>query len=175
MRDQTSTEFACAPILFLIFNRPQLTARVFAAIREAQPSQLYVAADGPRSNRPGEADLCEQARRVINGVDWPCEVKTLYRQENLGCRQAVSSAITWFFDNVEAGVVLEDDCLPIESFFRFCSELLIRYRDDTRIGMISGNNHGFRIYDDSLSYSFSKHGAIWGWASWRRAWRLYDT
>ena len=122
----------------------------------------------------GEAELCEQTRKVVDGVDWPCEVKTLYQQENLGCRRAVSTAITWFFDNVDAGIVLEDDCLPAESFFRFCSELLVRYRDDMRVGMISGNNHGFKLYDSSLSYSFSKHGAIWGWASWRRAWARYD-
>ena len=127
------------PILFLIFNRPDTTKVVFERIREIKPSRLYVAADAPRQGKDKEAELCRQSRSIIDSVDWPCEVKTLFREENLGCKKAISSAITWFFEQEEYGVILEDDCLPDLSFFRFCEELLIKYKDDERIGHIGGN------------------------------------
>ncbi len=165
----------CLAVLFLIFNRPDLTRQSFAAIRSARPERLFIAADGPRPDRPEDDERCAESRAVVERVDWPCEVKTLFRDENLGCRKAVSEAITWFFKHVEEGIVLEDDCVPDPSFFPFCAELLERYRTDTRVGMISGNNYKFKLYDPKLSYSFSKHGQIWGWAIWRRAWQLYDS
>lgn len=163
----------CPPVLFIIFNRPELTQQVFARIRESRPSKLFVAADGPRLDHPGEEQICAVTRRVVDQVDWPCKVKTLFREQNMGCRWAVSSAITWFFDNVDAGIILEDDCLPDLSFFPFCTELITKYKDDKRIGMISGNNFCSKLYDDELSYSFSRHGLIWGWATWKRAWDDY--
>jgi len=107
-------------------------------------------------------------------VDWDCEVKTLFRDKNLGCKIAVSSAIDWFFENVEEGIILEDDCLPSQSFFWFCQELLKYYRDDTRIITISGNNFQFGNKIGNASYYFSNFGLIWGWATWKRAWRYYD-
>lgn len=163
-----------APILFLIFNRPDTTQRVFEAIRQAKPARLFVAADGPREDRPGEAEKCAQARSIIENVDWDCEVVTLFRVNNLGCRKAVSSAIDWFFENVEEGIILEDDCLPSQSFFRYCQELLEYYRNDTRIMQICGTNV-LKEWDRSgYSYFFSNYGPIWGWASWRRAWKHYD-
>lgn len=161
------------PILFLIFNRPNLTQRVFARIREAKPTKLFIAADGPRPDHLGEEQVCDEARRVVDQVDWPCKVKTLFRDQNLGCRYGPSSGITWFFENVEAGIILEDDCLPDLSFFPFCAELLAKYNNDSRIGMISGSNFGTKLYDGSLSYSFSRHGLTWGWATWKRAWDDY--
>src|SRR5262245_55441705 len=100
------------PILLLVFNRPETTSRVFQAIRAVRPNKLYVAADGPRSDRAGEAERCVEVRRIATAVDWPCEMRTLFREENLGCRRAVSGAITWFFEQEEAGIILEDDCLP---------------------------------------------------------------
>ena len=112
------------PILFLIFNRPDTTRIVFNRIREIRPERLYVAADAPREGRVKEIALCEEARRIIDDVDWPCEVKTLFRDRNLGCKQAISSALTWFFEQEERGVNLEDDCLPDLTFFPFCEELL---------------------------------------------------
>src|SRR5690349_2048344 len=130
-------------ILFLVFNRPETTARVFEAIRAAQPPRLYVAADGPRASRIGESERCDLTRRIASAVDWPCDITTLFRAANLGCKNAVSSAISWFFEHEEEGVILEDDCLPDPSFFRYCDELLAHYRDDTRIGLISGNNFQF--------------------------------
>lgn len=161
------------PVLFLIFNRPEETARVFKEIKKQRPKYLYVAADGPREHKAGEKELCEQTRAIIEQVDWDCEVKTLFREENLGCKQAVSQGITWFFDNVEEGIILEDDCLPSNSFFRFCEVNLEKYRHDTRIMHISGENPLDASFN-SESYFFSKIPHIWGWASWRRAWSLYD-
>jgi len=166
----------CPPVLFLVFNRPDLTARVFERIREMRPSLLYVAADGPRADRETEAKLCKQTRLVVDsGIDWKCRVERLYRDNNLGCRAAVSDAINWFFRHVEEGVILEDDCLPDPSFFRFCGELLHRYRLDTRVFHVSGFNpvtQTGRV--DGPSYSCWHFGSIWGWATWRRACAHYD-
>jgi hypothetical protein len=162
----------CPPVLLLVCDRPTLTRRVFERIREAQPRQLYVAADGPRGDDPEATRLSEEARAVARHADWDCEVHTLLRERNLGCRPAVSSGITWFFDNVEEGIVLEDDCLPHPTFFRFCAELLKRYRNDERVMGIGGNS--FRETDEAESYTFSAYNQIWGWATWRRAWDHYD-
>ena len=140
----------------------------------AQPRQLFVAADGPRVDRDGEAQLCEESRRIIDKVDWPCEVKTLFREQNLGCREAVGGAISWFFENVEEGIILEDDCLPNESFFTFCAELLERYRHDHRVMCITGDNFQNGQKSGSASYYFSIYNHIWGWATWRRAWNHFD-
>jgi len=161
-------------VLFLIFNRPDTTKQVFEAIRKAKPPRLYVAADGPRVDKPGEAEKVEQARRIATQVDWDCEVITLFRVENLGCGKGVSSAIDWFFENEEEGIILEDDCLANQSFFWFCEELLKRYRGDMRVWQICGSNflNGWRRNDNS--YYFSQYGPVWGWASWRRAWTYYD-
>lgn len=161
-------------VLFIIFNRPGLTAQVFNKIKEAQPAKLYIAADGPRAGREGEDELCRQTRQLTAGIDWPCEVKTLFREHNLGCKEAVSSAVTWFFQQEEEGIVLEDDCLPVNSFFKFCDELLELYRHDTRIRHIAGCNlqHGKKW--GTASYYFSNITHVWGWAGWRRVWDGYD-
>lgn len=162
-----------SPVLMLVFNRPDVTAQVFKAIRAAKPTQLYVACDGPRPDRVGEAVIVEQVREIVTAVDWDCEIRTLFREENLGCSKAVNGAITWFFENVEAGIILEDDTVPDHSFFPYCEELLVRYADDQRIGMISGNNH-LPEYKFTDSYIFSKFKWTWGWATWRRAWLNQD-
>lgn len=162
------------PVLFLIFNRPDTTRKVFNAIRQAKPKQLFVAADGPRSDKEGELEKCQKARKIATSVDWDCEVKTLFRDNNLGCKIAVSSAIDWFFENVEEGIILEDDCLPDQSFFQFCEKMLEEYYNDTRVMMVSGTNYFLDMQEISESYFFSKHFTIWGWATWRRAWRFYD-
>ncbi len=162
------------PILFLIFNRPQTTQLVFDVIRKAKPSKLYIAADGARKDKVGEDKLCEQTRAIIEQVDWHCNVKTLFREHNLGCKIAISSAINWFFDNEEQGIILEDDCLPDLSFFTFCSALLEYYNHDTRIMHISGNNFQDGIVRGDGTYYFSKYNHIWGWATWKRAWLTYN-
>jgi hypothetical protein len=162
------------PVVFLIFNRPDVTARTFAAIRQARPRQLLIVADAPRPGRPGEDQLCAEARRIVEAVDWPCEVRRNYAQANMGCGRRIGSGITWAFEQVEEAIFLEDDCLPDPSFFAFCGEMLARYRDDERVMAISGDNfHGGRRYGEA-DYFFSRYQHIWGWASWRRAWRHYD-
>lgn len=163
-----------SPILFLVFNRPDTTQRVFEAIRAACPPRLYVAADGPRGDRADEATRCETVRRIATAVDWPCNLVTLLRSENLGCKRAVSSAITWFFQHEAAGIILEDDCLPDPSFFPYVDELLDRYRDDESVMWVSGDNFISSHWRAHDSYYFSQYPHIWGWASWRRAWRHYD-
>jgi len=163
-----------SPVLFIIFNRPEQTERVFAEIRQAAPSRLYVAADFPRSNRVGEAALTERVRSVVNLVDWECEVKTLFSDHNLGCKEAEASAMTWFFDQEEEGIILEDDTLPNNDFFRFCDTMLEHYRHDSRIRHICGCNlqHGKKWGNASYYFSNISHG--WGWAGWRRVWKDYD-
>ncbi|MFA6103025.1 MAG: glycosyltransferase family A protein [Victivallaceae bacterium] len=168
------TSTCTVPILFLVFNRPETTIKVFEAIRQYRPQQLFIAADGTRPDRPGEAEKCAEVRKIADAVDWPCEIKTLFREHNLGCRDAVSSAINWFFENVEEGIILEDDCLPHPDFFRYCQELLEYYRNDERVMHISGSNFQRGLKRGDASYYFSSYAHIWGWASWRRAWQYYD-
>lgn len=162
------------PVLFLIFNRPDTTRKVFAEIRRAKPARLYIAADGPRKERTTDIALCEQTRDIINEIDWPCQSYTLYRKENLGCKLAVSSAINWFFEREESGIILEDDCLPHPTFFKFCEIMLERYKDDTRVMHIGGSNFQEGMIRGDGDYYYSKWTPVWGWASWRRAWKNYD-
>jgi len=162
------------PVLFLIFNRPDVTRKTFNRIRDAKPARLFIAGDGPRENRAGESDLCYRSRSIIEFIDWECDVKTLFRSENSGCGLAVSEAITWFFKQNEMGIILEDDCLPSLSFFRFCEILLRRYQDDEQVFSIGGTNIFERWNEKEKDYLFSYQGSIWGWATWRRAWEQYQ-
>ena len=162
------------PVAFLIFNRPDTTELVFEAIRQARPPKLLVVADAPRHDRPGEAEKCEAARAVISQVDWDCEVLTNYSDINLGCRKRISSGLDWVFEMVEEAIILEDDCLPHPSFFRFCEELLDYYRQDSRVMHIAGSNFELCSQRPQESYFFSRLTPIWGWATWRRAWRYFD-
>jgi len=161
-------------VLFLVFNRPDTTAKVFEEIRNAKPPRLYVAADGPRRGKEGEAERVEQVRRIATAVDWPCTVNTLFREHNLGCKYAVSSAISWFFDNEEQGIILEDDCLPSQSFFWFCETTLEFYKNDESIFSVSGSIRGAQQPDTDKLVFKSNYFNMWGWASWRRVWKLYD-
>lgn len=162
------------PVLLLIFNRPDHTTQVMEQVREAEPSQLFVGADGPRAGYPDDADRCQRAREVATQIDWDCDVHTLFRDENLGCKEAVSTAITWFFEHVEEGIILEDDCVPHRTFFPYCSELLERHRGDERVMVISGNNFQPARCTCDGSYYFSVYNHCWGWASWRQSWEHYD-
>lgn len=162
------------PILFLVFNRPDVTKRAFESIRNAKPPRLYIASDGPRNDNPNDIQLCKKVREIFDDIDWSCELKTLYRDENLGCRLAVSTAIDWFFENEEDGIILEDDCLPDDSFYKFCEEMLEKYRDDNRIMSITGDNFQYGQIRNKFSYYFSRYIHCWGWATWRRAWKYYD-
>jgi len=165
-----------SPVAFILFNRPAVTERVFAAIRAARPSELFLIADGPRSNVPDDFARCAAAREVAGKVDWPCQVHRKFADTNLGLRRNVSEGLDWVFTQTEQAIILEDDCLPDPSFFPFCDELLERYRDDPTVGMICGTNLAPNEIapDDDASYYFSRYCIIWGWATWRRAWRCYD-
>lgn len=162
------------PVAFIIFNRPDTTERVFAEIAKARPSTLLVIGDGPRFSRKGEVDQVLAARGIINKVDWPCDVLTNFSDINLGCKKRVSSGIDWVFSKVDEAIILEDDCLPHPTFFIFCQEMLERYRFDDRIAMVSGDNFFLDRMTMAESYYFSRYMHIWGWASWRRAWKDYD-
>ncbi len=164
------------PILFIIFNRPDTTKAVIDALRLAKPAKLYIAADGPRTNKPGEESLCKDTRKIIETIDWPCEITRKYSDQNLGCKRAVSEAITWFFNNVEEGIILEDDCVPYPSFFRYAAELLKKYADNEQIMHINGTTFltDKDLADPEDSYHFSSIDHVWGWATWRRAWQKYD-
>jgi len=164
-----------APVLFLIFNRPGPTQKVFNEIKKARPARLFVAADGPREAGEGgsrdDIEKCRQARDIMKQIDWECELKTLSREKNLGCCKAVYTAIDWFFEHVEQGIILEDDCVPSQSFFRFCGELLDRYKDDPGVWQINGNNFHSPYVRSGFDYHFSYYPHVWGWATWKRAWK----
>ncbi|APB35297.1 Methyltransferase FkbM [Gloeomargarita lithophora Alchichica-D10] len=161
-----------APVVFLIFNRPELTQKVFQVIRQMAPQKLFIVADGARNDR--EVAVCESTRALVASIDWDCQVERNYAAENLGCRQRVSSGLNWVFEQTERAIILEDDCLPNTAFFRFCDELLERYHDQERVMAINGNNHQRGREISPYSYYFSKYFHCWGWATWRRAWQYYD-
>jgi len=163
------------PILFLVFNRLDTTKQVFEMIRKTTPQKLYIGSDGPRNNRVGEKEVVDEVREyVLKSIDWNCEVKKLFREENLGCGKAPAQAITWFFENEEMGIILEDDCLPHIDFFDYCAILLKKYKDNENIAAISGTSLLQNKFKSKYSYYFGKYGGIWGWASWRRAWKGYQ-
>jgi hypothetical protein len=163
------------PVTFLVFNRPDLTAQVFARIRAARPPKLLIVCDGPRPNRPDDAVKVAAVRKVIDdGIDWPCQVFRNFAEQNLGCRNRIASGLTWAFEQVEESIILEDDCLPDPSFFTFAEAMLARFRDDPQVMHVSGNNLTAPHRRSPHAYWFSHHPWIWGWATWRRAWRQYD-
>ena len=162
------------PVALIVFKRPETTRRVFAAIANARPSRLLLIADGPRPDRLGESNLCDEVRRIISKVDWPCKVDTNFAVENMGCRRRMISGLNWVFSLVEEAIILEDDCLPDRSFFPYCSELLERYRDQRQVCFIEGFNSLESRFPFTFSYFFSLSTGIWGWATWRRAWQEYD-
>jgi hypothetical protein len=161
-------------VTLIIFNRPDVTARVFDEIARARPRQLLVIADGPRPERAGEAEKCAATRAVIDRVDWDCEVLRNYSEVNLGCGPRVSSGLSWVFEQVDKAIILEDDCLPDPTFFRFCDDLLEKYQDDERVMHISGDNWHFGQNHAPFSYFFSWYCYSCGWATWRRAFQYYD-
>lgn len=163
------------PVALIVFNRPDLTEQVFAEVRRARPSKLLLIADGPRVSRPADAEKCAATRAIVEQVDWDCEVLKNYSDVNLGCGRRESSGMMWIFEQVEEAIILEDDTWPHPSFFTFCEAMLEKYRDDERVMHVSGDN--WHVEGDAPadeSYFFSRYSLSWGWASWRRAFRLYD-
>jgi len=162
------------PVVTLVFNRPEQTRRLVGQLAEARPPQLFVVADGPRPNKPGEAAKVAEVRALFDRLPWACEVVRNFSDVNLGCAVRVSSGLTWAFQQVEEAIILEDDCIPNHSFFPYAVELLERFREDPRVGSICGTTLGLIPGECSASYRFSRYCAIWGWATWRRAWAHYD-
>lgn len=161
-------------MLLIAWRRPHTTKQVLDAIRLVAPTRMFIACDGANPDRAGEAEQVAATRELIaQEIDWPCSVATLYAQRNVGCRQGVSQAISWFFEQVEEGIILEDDCVPHPDFFSYCAELLERYREDKRIFSVCGSNFQLGNQRGEASYYFSIHGDSWGWATWRRAWAFY--
>jgi hypothetical protein len=161
------------PVFLAIFNRPEMTRAVLDNLRQIKPKRLFIAADGPRRDRPDDIEKCRLARLEATTVDWPCDVTTRFLDENLGCDPAVSSAICWFYEQVEYGIILEDDCIVHPDFFSFCGELFVRYADDLRVMQISSlSPYAAREhpYDYHFSRTFRCSG---GWGTWRRAWKHY--
>ncbi len=161
-------------VMMIVFNRPDLTRQLFERIREVQPRRLYVGADGARPNRKDDIESTRETRAIVEKVDWDCEVRTLFHDENLGVKNGIKTALDWFFDEEEEGIILEDDCIPEPTFFRYAAELLDRYRDDDRISTITGTNLLLGTQQFGDSYYFSRYLFVWGWAGWRRVWRQID-
>jgi hypothetical protein len=161
------------PVAMIVFNRPEVTERVFSQIAAAKPQTLLLIADGPRTE--AEATACAQVRALIERVDWDCQVLKNYSEANLGCKRRVTSGLDWVFSQFNEAIILEDDCLPSLSFFRYCQTLLERFRDDERVFSIGGNNFQFGSQRTEASYYFSRYSEIWGWATWKRAWQHFDS
>lgn len=163
------------PVVFCTFNRLDTTKRVFEKIREAKPPKLYLISDCARNNRIGEDGKVSAVRKYIEThIDWTCDVKKNYAEKNMGCGRRISSGLSWVFEQEEQAIILEDDCVPDSTFFRYCQELLEYYKDDDRIMMINGNNPMSSCYHVQEDYFFSKVPFVWGWATWKRAWNQYD-
>ena len=164
------------PVLIVGFNRPECLREVFERIREVRPEQLFLALDYPREEKSDEVQY-EECKKIFDGVDWPCSVHRNYSSYNMGCRNRMVSAISWAFESVDRLMIFEDDCIPDITFFQFCDELLERYKDDTRVGMIAGCDEHFHVKELNLygeSYYFDRFASIWGWATWRRVWEKHD-
>ncbi len=163
-----------SPVLIIIFNRPDFVKNLIDILREVQPTELYVAADGPRDGNAQDIERCHSARNEIESVDWECKIHKKYSDKNLGCGFNPSDGITWALNNSGESIILEDDCMPSIDFFKYCDELLEKYREDDRVMMISGNNHTLGKCNLFYSYAFSHHTQTYGWATWDRAWKKYD-
>lgn len=164
-----------APVVLIMFNRPELTRMTLAAIGKVKPPKLFVISDGPRASREDDKILVKACRDLIRSIDWPCEVKEIFANSNMGCRDRIASGLAEVFESVDRAIILEDDCLPNESFFYFTQELLERYKDEPSVGLIGGTALLDFDGEVSSSYFFSKYPKIWGWATWARVWKSYDS
>ena len=160
-------------VLMLFFIRDDTFAKVFERVREMKPKRLYLFQDGPREGR-GDEEKIERCRKICENIDWDCEVFRNYQEKNLGCDPSEYASISWAVERAEKLIILEDDDVPSKSFFRYCDELLNKYRDDKRVFMICGRNQLGEVECDS-SYFFTKSDSIWGWATWKDRWEKCDT
>ena len=162
------------PVYLCIFNRPDTTKEVFEAVRKARPKKLYICSDAPRENRENEAEIVAQTRSIVEDhIDWPCEVHKNYAEKNMGCKKRMASGISWVLEQEESAIILEDDTVPCEDFFPYMEAMLEKYKDDPRVMMVSGTNLIRKVKIED-AYTFSRFSVIWGWATWKRAWALYD-
>ena len=162
-----------APVVLMGYRRPEHTKKVFEAIKRWEPSTLFLIMDGPRPGDYRDEEMVRQTRVVVEEVDWDCSVHRIYAETNLGLKDRVSSGLDQVFDRVDRAIILEDDCLPAQSFFQFSSELLERYQNDPRVGLVSGSQRIGRFAPGTTSYLFSRDVRIWGWATWRRTWQSF--
>ena len=162
------------PILLLTFNRPSETSILIKKLSLVKPSKIYISQDGPRKSNINDKVNCEKVKKIFKYIDWKCEIFYKFNENNLGCRSSVSSAINWFFQNEEKGIILEDDCIPSDTFFLFCEKMLDKYENSNEIYVVSGSNFQKNIKIGNADYYFSKYAHCWGWATWRRAWISYD-
>ena len=162
------------PVALFIFNRPETTRRVFNEIAKVKPPILLIVGDGARIDNVGERDKVIETRKIVNRINWDCKLLSNFSDENLGCKLRVSSGLNWVFEQVNEAIILEDDCLPNQSFFKFSEIMLKKYREDERIMMIAGTNYKLDEYKIETTYLYSKYFAIWGWATWKRAWNKFD-
>ncbi len=162
------------PILLIIFNRPDKVRRLIESLSIVRPKRIYISADGPRPGVKEDIEKCQASREAAQRIDWPCEVYTNFKDENLGVDKGMEEAMTWFYSNVEEGIVCEDDCVPNPDFFRFCTTLLDRYRHNEKVMLISGTNFQDGVKHGNGSYYFS-HYPTWGYAMWKRTWNKFDT
>lgn len=161
-------------VLLIVFNRPETTQKVFDAIKKAKPKKLYLAADAPRQDNEDDEKNCTQVRNIISQVDWDCEVHKRFANKNQGCGPGPFNAISWVFETEDRAIILEDDCVPAQPFFSYCDELLEKYKEDTRIWLISGNQYNEEAVKTPHSYFFSRYGHSQGWATWSRCWLTMD-
>jgi hypothetical protein len=163
------------PVLLIIFNRPDKVRSLIESLEKIKPKYIYVTGDGPRTGKTGEGNKCDEARKIATNIPWGAEVYTNFSDTNLGCKKGVSTGVTWFFENVEEGIVLEDDCLPHPSFFTLCNQMLTAYKNDESIMHINGTSFLPTLKETvDTPYYFSSIAHSWGWASWRRAWQHFD-
>lgn len=163
-----------APVLLIAFNRPNTTKKVFDAIKRARPTKFYVAADAPRIRNKEDIQNCSLVKNIVRDVDWDCDVHYRFAEKNQGCGPGPYNAINWAFKNEDRLIILEDDCVPVLSFFQYCNEVLERYKNDTRIWFVSGNQYNEEAVKTPHSYFFSRYGHSWGWATWKRCWDFMD-
>lgn len=162
------------PVLLVTFNRPDTTKSVFEKLKELRPPKIYIYSDAPRIGNSLDQIRVEETRAIFKEINWDCEVYTSYQVKNLGCGRGVSHAINWVFEQEEMAIILEDDCVPHLSFFTFCQEMLLKYKEEERIMHIAGTRWNEEYNINDVDFFFSKIGHVWGWATWKRAWMKYD-
>ena len=162
------------PIVIIVFNRPKNTRLLLDEIKKTQPEKLYVISDGPRKNKLNENELVIETRKMFDNLDWQCKVYRNFSDKNMGVKNRIISGLNWVFQNEDKAIILEDDCIPTQDFFLFCSTMLERYSSDNRIFSISGTNFFYDKLSVKESYFFSRYHSCWGWATWKRAWTLLD-